>query len=343
MTLFDGMRLFIVATFLMILPHLASSQVAGENVYDFLNITHSARLTALGGAQTGLADNDLNLFFNNPASLNDSVSNHLVLNVAPYVADITTGAVAYARHFKTLGTFAIGIHYVNYGSFDRIDENGADLGTFKASDYALMLAYSRPFGPRWRGALTLKPIISHLESYQSFGMALDGGVLYRSLDGRFSAGLAFRNVGSQLTSYHDDASNDNLDANMQVGASFKPQHAPFRFSLTFQDLFMWDVKTGSYNSSGTFIVDDNIGFVDKLLRHAILGVEFLPFRNFYIAAGYNHGRRKELAGEVKSGNSGFSWGTGFRVYKFHFSYGSARYHIGGRSNYFSISTNLSTF
>ena len=337
------MRILIAIGLLLFLPFFAFGQSAGEKAYDFLNMTHSARLTALGGAQAGLADNDLNLFFNNPAALNDSVSNHLVLNVAPYVADITNGAVAYARHFKDVGTFAVGIHYVSYGTFDRTDESGAQLGTFRASDYALMVAYSRPFGPRWRGALTLKPVFSHLESYQSFGIAIDGGVLYRSFDGRFSAGMAFRNVGTQITSYHNDASTDNIDANLQAGISFKPQHAPFRFSLTMQNLLDWDYKTGRYSNNGSYVVDDNMGFGEKLMRHAILGVEFLPFRNFYIGAGYNHNRREELKGEVKSGSSGFSWGMGFRVYKFHFAYGSARYHIGGRSNYFSISTNLGAF
>lgn len=338
------MRILVFAALLFLVPRLTLGQSGGENVYDFLNMTHSARLAALGGAQVGLADNDLNLFFNNSAALTDSVSNHLVLNVAPYVADITSGAVGYARHFKGVGTFALGIHYVNYGTFNRTDESGADLGTFKASDYALMLAYSRPFGPRWRGALTLKPVVSNLENYKSFGLAIDGGVIYHSLDGSFSGGLAFRNVGTQITTYHDDDQINNLQADLQAGISFKPQHAPFRFSLTMHNLLDWEGNTlSSTGSNGTYELKDNMGFGEKLLRHTILGVEFLPFRNFYLATGYNHARRQDLKGQAKAGSSGFSWGMGFRVYKFHFAYGSARYHIGGRTNYFSISTNLGAF
>ena len=52
------MRIFVFAALLFLVPRLSIGQSGGENVYDFLNMTHSARLAALGGAQVGLADND---------------------------------------------------------------------------------------------------------------------------------------------------------------------------------------------------------------------------------------------------------------------------------------------
>ena len=59
--------------------------------------------------------------------------------------------------------------------------------------------------------------------------------------------------------------------------------------------------------------------------------------------GYNFKRRSELALDNKPGLTGFSWGVGFRVKKLHISYGSARYHLAGSSNHFTITTNLSEY
>jgi hypothetical protein len=85
----------------------------------------------------------------------------------------------------------------------------------------------------------------------------------------------------------------------------------------------------------------NAGFGDLLLRHLIFGLEFVPSDNFFVAAGLNPRRRQELKVDSKISTVGYSWGFGFRIYKFHFSYGSARYHLASSSNNFSISTNIS--
>ena len=40
---------------------------------------------------------------------------------------------------------------------------------------------------------------------------------------------------------------------------------------------------------------------------------------------------------------GFSWGIGFRVFKYYFDYSRSAFHLSGILNNFSISTNLSSF
>ena len=59
--------------------------------------------------------------------------------------------------------------------------------------------------------------------------------------------------------------------------------------------------------------------------------------------GYSPRRRMELAHDNKPGLIGFSWGIGFRIKKFHISYGSAKYHLAGPSNHFTVTTNLSEY
>lgn len=319
------------------------AQKAGNYTYDFLTLTNSARVGALGGNQVGMNTGNVDLVFHNPAALSDTLHQSLVFNYVPYVSDIKMTYVGYAHHVNTIGTFGLSIHSINYGTFDRADVDGHLNGTFSAAEYAINLSYAKALSPNLQAGISLKPIISNLEQYNSFGLAADIGVLYNSDNRLFSAGLTFKNIGSQITTYNDIY--EPLPSDLQIGISKKLAHAPFRFSLTAQDLFDWSLKYNVEDGNGIAIEDEgnNEGAFDQLMRHLVMGVEIVPSDNFYIAMGYNHRRRKELGVSEKMSTIGFSWGFGFRVYKFHFAYGSARYHLGGSSNHFSISTNLNNF
>lgn len=322
---------------------ISYAQQAGSNTYDFLNLTNSARVGALGGNQVGININDVSLVFHNPANLSPELNQSLTFNYVPYVSDIKMTYAGYAHHFNNIGTFGISIHSINYGSFDRADVDGNLNGTFSAAEYAINLSYSKLLSPKLRAGISLKPIISNLEQYNSFGLAADIGLLFHSENKLFSAGITLKNIGSQITTYNETY--EPLPTDLQIGISKKLAHAPFRFSLTAQDLFDWSMKYKVEDGNGDEIEatgNDGNGF-DQLMRHMILGIELVPSDNFYVAVGYNHRRRQELGISEKMSTTGFSWGFGFRVYKFHFAYGSARYHLAGSSNHFSIATNLSDF
>ena len=118
-----------------------------------------------------------------------------------------------------------------------------------------------------------------------------------------------------------------------------------RSYYAIQDLLDWKTEYEVYDGSGELIEDYGVSgnAFNALMRHAIVGVEFLPSKNFYIAFGYNHRRRLDLLYEEKLSMVGFSWGFGFRVNRFHIAYGSAGYHIAGSTNHISISTNINKF
>jgi hypothetical protein len=321
------------------------AQQGGDATYDFLNLTNSARIGAMGGNQVGINDGDLNLVFHNPAALNDTLHQFATFNYVPYMADIQYGYAAYARHFENIGTFSVGVHNINYGYFDRADEYGVINGSFSAAEYAINLSYARELTPRLQAGMSIKPIVSNFEKYKSFGLAADLGVMYSSYNKLFAMGLVLKNVGSQLSAYN--ATYEPLPTDLQFGVSTKLAHAPFRFSLTAQHLLQFDLRYNLPDDEGNMGVvnrlNDNPSFGDNLMRHMVFGLEFIPTKSFYVAAGYNHRRRKELAVDAKASTVGFSWGFGFRIYKFQFAYGSARFHLAGSSNHFSISTNLSAF
>src|SRR6056297_3345667 len=114
---------------LLLLSASVAAQRGGESVYSFLQLTNAARVSALGGENVSLSDDDINLVFHNPALLNERMNQHMNLNYVNYFAGVNYGYASYAFDRAGIGNFAGGIHYVDYGSFERIDEYGISDGT----------------------------------------------------------------------------------------------------------------------------------------------------------------------------------------------------------------------
>ena len=329
---------------------------AGYGVYQFLDLPVSSRLAALGGANVSLRDNDINFAFGNPALLTRETNNVVGLSMANYMADIKFGSAVYGRTIGNNNYFGLGIQYIDYGSMMYANETNTQEGEtyFTAKEMALNIMYARPITNKITVGATLKPINSVLERYNSFGVALDAGVNYNDSANLFSAGLVIRNLGTQLKGYYSDGSSQHyepLATNIELGISKKLTHAPLRFSLTFQNLQQWNLNYESTNQPTTSLTTSttdpstasNISFLDMAFRHTIIAAEFVPSKNFYLTAAYNHRRQKEMSVSGFKSMSGFSFGGGIKLYKFHVGFGTTSF-LGGNSSYqFSISTALNEF
>ena len=340
-------RGLLTSVFLLLLGQAGMAQKGGESTYSFLGLANSARVAGMGGEVVSLMDDDINLVFHNPALLSPGMHSNLSLNYVNYFAGVNYGYASYAYSAGEIGNFAAGMHYVNYGTFDRTDELGESQGTFRASEYALNLFYSRSFlDSALTAGVNLKPIYSSLEQYSSFGLALDLGVTYQLSNSLTTFGLVLKNMGAQITSY--TANRESLPFEIQAGITQGLAHAPFRFTLTFQHLERWDLSYTLQDDDVSFSGGDSETsgfdtFADNLMRHVVLGTEFLIGKNFHVDLGYNYKRRKEMKVNSRPGMVGFSAGFGFRVSKFHFSFGRASYHLAGGTSHFSLTTNLSEF
>jgi len=339
-------RAFLFIFFFAVIALAATAQIGGHYTYAFLNLTNSARVASLGGKSVSITGDDLNMPFHNPSLLNPGMDRHMVLNYVGYFAGIKYGYASFARDFGNKGTFAAGMHYSNYGTFTAANETGIVTGEFQAAEYALNLIYSRKIDSLLTVGINVKPVYSSLESYNSLGLAADLGITYFNPDRLFSAALVLKNLGTQIIKYYPGAERENLPFEIQAGFSQKLMHAPFRFSLTLQHLQKFDLSyESSVNSNSTYdpLNGEEINknkyevFGDKLMRHAIIGMEFLPGENFYVNLGYNYQRRQELKVPVRVGMVGFSWGFGMKINKYRFSYGRSTYHLAGASNHFSLS------
>jgi len=335
---------------LFFIPVPAFTQLGGSGTYSFLNLTNSARVAAMGGTTLSVWDDDLNLPFHNPALLNPGMSRHLVISYVNYFTDINYGYVSYAGEIKTLGTFAAGIHYINYGDFIAADRYGTITGEFTASEYAFNLIWSRPVDSLFQIGFNLKPVYSALERYRSFGLAADVGLSYHSKDGLFCAGLSMKNIGMQIRGYYGN-NRESLPFRMEIGVSQKLRHAPLRLTAEAYNLQRFDltyVNSNRTNTVNTLNSDEANqawleDFADKLMRHLAFGVEFIPLESFQVRAGYNYMRRQELKLDTRAAMVGFSWGFGLKISGIAISYGRASYHLAGATNHFTLSTDFSAF
>lgn len=312
------------------------SQTGGDNVYEFLNLTHSGLVSSLGGSNVSLKGNNLNMAYHNPALLNSNMNNSLALNYVNYFAGINFGLAMYSHSVPGIGNFAAGMTYLNYGSFTETDPSGVITGEFRAAEYAFSLIYSWEIDSLFTIGANFKPVLSHLENYSSFGFAFDIGASWHNSSNLFSAGLVIRNAGLQLTSYAGEE-RQKLPFEIQAGISQRLPHAPFRFSLTLKHLEKYDL-TYQYGDQGTTETEKSKAaeFFENMMRHAVLGVELIPHKNFYLSAGYNYQRRRELQVETKVSTVGLSWGFGINTSWMDIEFGRATYHLAGSSTHLSI-------
>jgi hypothetical protein len=321
--------------FLILIMSKAFSQTGGDNVYEFLNLTHSGLVSSLGGSNVSLPGN-LNLAYHNPALLKPDMNKSLALNYVNYFAGINYGLAMYSRSYPGKGNFAAGLTYLNYGSFPDADPSGTITGTFSASEYAFSFIFSREIDSLFSIGVNFKPVLSHLEKYTSFGFAFDIGASWHNQSNRFSAGLVIKNAGYQVTTYAGEP-RQKLPFEIQAGVSQKLAHAPFRFSLTLRHLEKFDlthqytepVPTGNTAPSRP-------EFAENLLRHIIVGAELIPHKNFYLSAGYNYQRRSELHVDSKVSTVGFSWGFGIKTSLMDIELGRATFHLAGSSTNVSL-------
>jgi len=243
------------------------------------------------------------------------------------------------------------MQYIDYGKFQEADETGVQYGYFHAGEYALNIGWGRKLTPLFAVGANLKFIYSSLESYNSFGMAVDVAGSYFSKDELFDASLIFRNIGYQIVAY-SSGNHEPLPFEIQAGLSKKLKHIPLRFSALFTHLEKWDVRyENPVNPSGG--IDPVTGepneisgvdeFFDNLMRHIILGGELTIAKVLSLQISYNYQRRQEMKIQAKTSTVGFSFGFGIRVKQFQFSYARSAYHLVGSPNFITVAVNLDGF
>ena len=348
------LRLLALGIFTLILSAGPSSaQIGGINTFEFLNLSPSARVSALGGNLITVRDDDATLALPNPSLLNERMHQQLAFTHSFHVAGISHGYASYAHHFGKAGiTGHAGVQYVSYGTFDQTNELGEQLGTFKAAEYAINFGAAKQVYDRLALGANLKAITSQLEGYSSFGMAADVAGVYFDTSSNFTATVVFRNIGTQLTTYQED-NPEPIPFEIQLGISKRLRYLPFRFSVIYRHFNRWNILYDDPNAEPSTLFFGEVDtersrssiWFDNFARHFVFNGEFLfgKKENFRLRFGYNHFMRKELSVDNFGSLAGFSFGAGFKVNRFRIDYGYSAFHLGGGLNHFGVSTNLQEF
>lgn len=326
------------------------AQLGGRYAYSFLEQPISARISALGGNQAAINDNDMHIGFVNPSMITPQLNNNLALNYVDYFAGSNFGSVNYAHTFNKVGSFMGTIQFMDYGKFDYADETGNPGGTFGASDFAFTLGWGRQLDSVFSIGAAAKLIYSFYEGYNSFGFAVDVAGTYESKTG-WTMSVIARNLGMQVTTYTSGV-RDPLPFNLQYAISKRLKHVPFLFSVIYDHIEKWDL---TYNdpanpAGGTDPItgeeNEQSGiakFGDQLIRHFVVGGEIYIGKNLVLRGGYNFRRRAEMKVTTKPGMVGFSWGVGVRISKFKINYSRSTYHLIGSPNFLSLTVDIDAF
>jgi hypothetical protein len=333
--------IFIIFTFILFCSH---AQIGGQSVYQFLNLTTSPRIAALGGKVLTVRDFDVNQAAFNPATINMDMHQQLSVNYANYFGDISYGTANYAFTFdRHIQTFHAGISYINYGTFDGRDELGLESGSFSGQEGMLSVGYSYniPWTDLYVGT-NVKFITSILENYSSFGVAADLGLLYVDEKNDINYALVVRNFGTQITTYA--GLKEPLPFEIMLGISQELEHVPLRWHLTLENLQQWDVRFSNPARSTSTLdgneIPEEVGFLNNMMRHVIVGAELFPEKSFNLRLGYNFRRAEELGILEQRNFSGLSFGFSIKSNKMRFDYSYARYTLAANTSMFGLTINL---
>lgn len=262
-----------------------------NTTYDFLRLDIGARASSLGGSFTSNI-NDVNSVFYNPAALSTLVNRQASVGFFKYLLDINSGNISYGQKFKKAGYIGGGIRFINYGSFEKFDEQSNSLGTFSANEIAISLGYSNIYSRNFHYGVNAKFIYSGIDEFSSTAIALDAGLLYLIPSSQWNFGLSLLNAGVQISKYNE--TKEDLPVDLRFGVSKKLEHLPLRIHFELDDLA----------SSA-----DN--FFDRF-KNISVGGEFDFSDNVKFRIGYNNDQRQNLKTGSSLGIAGFSAGLGIK-------------------------------
>ena len=314
--------LFVALAALVATPAL--TQTSRDTGFDLLRLEPSARASALSGTIGSVASDDPSAVFYNPALLTEAMHRGLSLTYLNHLSDINAGFASYARTMGSFGTFAVGVRYLTYGSFERADENGVRDGTtFGAGEAALSLSYAQQLTPRLRGGATVHAAFASIDDASAQALAADIGVLYTIPSRQIGFSASIHNVGFALSSLGETS--DRLPVDLRLGVSKRLERLPLTIMLMGYNLH-------DYSGDGSAL--------DEALRHVNVAGEIRIGNPVAIRIGYNPRRHQELATGERLDLAGVSAGFGINLSRFNFDYAFNSWSELGGLHQLSVRTRL---
>lgn len=289
--------------------------------YNFLRLPVSAHAAALGGDNISIIEDDESMIFNNPALLSSVSDKTINLNYMNYMSGANTASASFNRIIKERASVAASAQFIDYGKMKETDENNIQTGEFSAKDISIAGYFSYMLTDRLAGGITAKFITSYIGDYNSIAMGVDLGLNYYDPEKEWSVSLVAKNLGGQMKAYDDQY--DRMPIDIQLGASKRFAHMPFRISATLVDLNHLDYK---------------------FINHLVAGVDIIISPTIWVGAGYNFRRANEMKiietdGESSHG-AGLSFGAGINLERFKLNLAYGKYHVSSSSILINLAYSL---
>ncbi len=289
--------------------------------YNFLRLPVSAHAAALGGDNISIIEDDESMIFNNPALLSSVSDKTINLNYMNYMSGVNTASASFNRIIKERASVAASAQFIDYGKMKETDENNIQTGEFSAKDISIAGYFSYMLTDRLAGGITAKFITSYIGDYNSIAMGIDLGLNYYDPEKEWSVSLVAKNLGGQMKAYDDQY--DRMPIDIQLGASKRFAHMPFRISATLVDLNHLDYK---------------------FINHLVAGVDIIISPTIWVGAGYNFRRANEMKITETDGESshgaGLSFGAGINLERFKLNLAYGKYHVSSSSILINLAYSL---
>lgn len=289
--------------------------------YNFLKLPVSAHAAALGGDNISIIEDDESMIFNNPALLSSVSDKTINLNYMNYMSGANTASAAFNRIIKERASVAASAQFIDYGKMKEVDENNVQTGEFSAKDISIAGYFSYMLTDRIAGGITAKFVTSYIGDYNSIAMGVDLGLNYYDPDKEWSVSLVAKNLGGQLKAYDDQY--DRMPIDVQLGASKRFAHMPFRISATLVDLNHLDYK---------------------FINHLVAGADIIISPTIWVGIGYNFRRANEMKITETDGSSshgaGLSFGAGINLERFKLNLAYGKYHVSSSSILINLAYSL---
>lgn len=289
--------------------------------YNFLRLPVSAHAAALGGDNISIIEDDESMIFNNPALLSSVSDKTVNLNYMNYMSGANTASASFNRIIKERASVAASAQFIDYGKMKETDENNIQTGEFSAKDISIAGYFSYMLTNRLAGGITAKFITSYIGDYNSIAMGVDLGLNYYDPEKEWSVSLVAKNLGGQMKAYDDQY--DRMPIDIQLGASKRFAHMPFRISATLVDLNHLDYK---------------------FINHLVAGVDIIISPTIWVGAGYNFRRANEMKITETDGESshgaGLSFGAGINLERFKLNLAYGKYHVSSSSILINLAYSL---
>lgn len=259
---------------------------AGTSAYPFLKVDVGARPVGMGGAFTGLANDEAALYYN-PAGVALLEGNRYMFEYHNYFVDMQSGFLAMTHQLSETKTFGAYINYLNYGDMTETDNLGNVLGTFGGGDWLFGLTFAMRPQHQYQFGITGKLIYEKIHDFSSVGMAFDLGARYSSDRDRYSAGIMVQNLGMQFSTL-GEGDKEKLPLAFRAGGAARFRGIPIQFAA--------DVIAP---------IDNDVDFA--------FGGEYYEFDPLFLRLGWNSFGSNYRAGGSDDSWSGLSVGIGFDI------------------------------